>query len=176
MDFGNFNWRSLQRYVSPQATQDLNHFLENLPKNTNNSILVAAGVIWAVAGGLGLYTFVQSRALAEQRAQLLELEAVKPNVPRVTNVAEDATNVTEFVEKAKVSYPDLIMSANGSSIRIEADNTRFFPQFREAIGHVQNGGRGWRVNIDEVCMGRECSGKPLAITLKVNRVSIETNG
>ncbi len=175
MKLGQFNWGSMKRLASPQASQDLNHFLENLPSHTGNSVLIAAAVIWATAGGLGLYTFVQSRSLAELRAQLIETEAVKPNVPRVTNVAEDSANVEAFVDNAKESYDNLDMKANGSSIVINADDTRFFPQFREAIGHVQNGGRGWRVNIDQMCVGRECSKKPLEIQLKVNRVSIETN-
>ena len=173
MNFKNFDWRSIQRLASPQATQDLNHFLENLPQHTGNSILVAAAVIWSVAGGLGLYTFVQSRSLAEFRAELIDTQAVMPNVPKVTNVAERASNVQIFVEKSKDYYDNLEIMSNGSSIRIEADDTRFFPQFREAVGHIQNGGRGWRVNIDSMCMGRECARKPLEIQLKVNRVSIE---
>lgn len=175
MKLGQFNWGSIKRLASPQATQDLNRFLENLPQHTGNSVLIAAAVIWSVAGGLGLYTFVQSRALAEFRAELIESEAVKPNVPSIINISESANNVQEFVEKAKEAYTNLEMRAEGSSIRITAEDTRFFPQFREAVGHVQNGGRGWRVNIEQICVGRECARKPLEILLKVNKVSIETN-
>ncbi|MCB9964103.1 MAG: hypothetical protein H6855_03005 [Rhodospirillales bacterium] len=144
-----------------------------MPQNAGNTILVVAAVIWSVAGGLGLYTVIQSRSLAELRGQLFEMEAVKPTVPKVTNVAEDAKQVDAFTELAAKSYPDLDMNANGSSVTITANDTRFFPEFREAIGHVQNGGRGWRVNIEELCVGRECPQKPLSIKLKVNRVSIE---
>ncbi len=175
MKLGQFNLSSIKRLVSPQSTQDLNHFLENLPQHTGNAVLIAAAVIWSVAGGLGLYTFVQSKSLAEFRAQLNETEAVKPNVPRVINISESAQNVQAFVERAEIAYDNLEMRAEGSSIRITAEDTRFFPQFREAIGHAQNGGRGWRVNIDEICVGRECDKKPLDILLKVNKVSIETN-
>ena len=176
MKLGNFDWRSLKRYTSPQATHDLNRFLENLPQHTGNSVLIAAAVIWAAAGGLGLYTFVQSRALAELRTEFSEMEAVQPNVPTVTNVAETPQKVSDFVDMAEIAYPNLEMRANGSSIYIGASDTRYFPQFREAIGHVQNGGPGWRVNIDELCVGRQCTSKPLAIQLKVNRVSIDTTG
>ncbi len=173
MNFKGFNWRSLQRYASPQATHDLNHFLENLPQHTGHSVLIAAAFIWACAGGLGLYTFIQSRALAEFRSKLVTTEAVKPNVPRVTNVQEDPVKVREFVENIKNAYKDLEIKAQGSTVSIVGNDTRFFPQFREAIGHVQNGGLAWRVNIEEICVGRECKGKPLAIRLKVNKVSIE---
>ena len=173
MDFKSFDWRLLKRYVSPQATQDLNHFLENLPQHTGNSILVAAAVIWACAGGLGLYTFVQSRALAELRTELVNTESVVPKVPKVTNVAESPSQVKDFVESIKGFYKDLEIKANGSSVMISGNDTRFFPEFREAIGHVQNGGPAWRINIETICVGRECKGKPLAIELKVNTVSIE---
>ena len=175
MKLKQINWGSIKRLASPQATQDLNRFLENLPQHTGNSVLIVAAVIWSVAGGLGLYTFVQSRSLAEFRAQLIETEAVKPNVPSITNIPETASNVQAFVDKAKDAYENLEMNAQGSAISITAEDTRYFPQFREAIGHIQNGGRGWRVNIDKICVGRECGRKPLEILLKVNKVSIETN-
>jgi hypothetical protein len=172
----NFDWRVIKRLTSPQAVHDFNDFLENLPQHTGNTVLIAAAIIWSVAGALGLYTYVQSKSLAEWRVQLSEMQAVKPNVPKVTNVPEDAVKVKEFVDKASLAYPDLTINANGSSINITAKDTRYFSIFREAIGHVQNGGRGWRVNIEQICVGRECAQNPLAIELKVNIVSIEANG
>ena len=66
------------------------------------------------------------------------------------------------------------MKANGSSIIITSTQTASFAKFREAIGHMQNGGSGWRVTLDKMCVGRECGDKDkLGVSLKVNKVSVE---
>jgi hypothetical protein len=176
LDFKNFDWRILKKYLDPKVSQDLNHFLESMPKNTGNTILIVAAVIWCTAGALGLYTTLQSRQLAELRTEFEEMAAAKPSVPLIKNVAESPQKVQEFAEQAKMFYPDLDLRASGSSVTISAKDTGHFGQFREAIGHVQNGGQGWRVNVENMCVGRDCDRFPLAITLKVNKVSIETQG
>jgi hypothetical protein len=39
---------------------------------------------------------------------------------------------------------------------------------------MQNGGSGWRVSLDKMCVGRECGDKDkLGVSLKVNKVSVE---
>lgn len=167
-----FDWRSLKKYASPKATADFNSFLENLPVNTSQTILVIAGISWAVAGAAGLYTTVQLQRLTEIRSQMQEAEALLPVVPVVVDVPVDAAEVTAFVDKITKIYTDLSIKASGSTILITAQNTSVFGQFREAIGHVQNGGSGWRVNIDRLCVGRECGNQPLAASLKINKVSV----
>lgn len=176
MKLGNFDWRILKRYLGPEAAQDLNAFLEGLPHQVGHSLLIVAGVVWGSAGALGLYTAVQTQQLIELRAELEEMQTVKPNVPEVRNVAERSSKVKEFVQSAKKAYPDVNMRVSGSTVYLTAKDTRFYPQFREAIGHIQNGGQGWRVDVEDMCVGRDCSKNPLAIQLKVNKVSIETRG
>ena len=61
----------------------------------------------------------------------------------------------------------------GSAVSITSKATAGYAEFREAVGHVQNGGQGWRVNVDKLCVGRECKSFPLAALLKINKVSVE---
>ncbi|MGQ0526540.1 MAG: hypothetical protein ACT4OY_00685 [Alphaproteobacteria bacterium] len=171
-----FDWRSLKKYTSPKAAADLNHFLEHLPQNTDKTLLIVAGVSWGVAGALILFTTMQLQQFTELRAKLQEADALKPIVPLIKDVAVDAQEVNQFVDKTKNIYSGLSINASGSSIVIASDNTANFGQFREAVGHVQNGGSGWRVNIDRLCVGRECTKQPLAASLKINKVSVETPG
>jgi hypothetical protein len=171
-----FDWRSLKKYASPQVSEDLNAFLEKLPQHAGQSMLVIAGIAWAAAGAIGLYATVQMKSMTELRAKLQEAEALKPVVPVVKDVAVNAQDVTTFVDKIKTIYTGLSIKANGASILITADNTSSFGQFREAIGHVQNGGSGWRVSIDRLCVGRECEKFPLAAALKINKVSVDKPG
>ena len=167
-----FDWRSLKKYSDPKAADDLNAFLEKLPQNAGQTMLIIAGVAWAAAGAIGLYTTVQLQKLTEIRAELQEANALKPKVPQIKDVAVNAKEVQTFVAKVAETYGGLKISANGPNITITANTTAAFGQFREAIGHVQNGGSGWRVNIEKFCVGRECDRYPLSASLKINKVSV----
>jgi len=176
MDFKNlksFDWRSLKKYTSSQSSADLNKFLEKLPQNTNQTLLVIMGIAWACAAGFGLYTSLQMHTFTELRAELQENESVKPVVPKLKNIAVSKNEITRFVERNKQTYKGLNIAAKGSSIVLDAPNTAFFGQFREAVGHIQNGGSGWKIEIDRFCVGRECKGKQLSAVLKVNKISVE---
>jgi hypothetical protein len=168
-----FNWRSLQKLTSPQAANDLNHFLEKLPQNAGQTMLIIAGVTWAVGGAMGLYTTVQLQQLTKLRAELQDAQSLLPAVPVIRDISVDRNSVAEFVARTKDTYKDLVINANGTSIVISADSTGKFGQFREAVGHVQNGGSGWRVSVDRLCVGRECDKQPLTAALKINKVSVD---
>ncbi len=174
MDFKSFNWRSLQKYMQPQAANDLNAFLEKMPQTVGNQVLIAGGVAWAIAAMLGLYTFVQTKQMIELRATLKETSALVPVVPKITDVAVSAAEVTQFAKEMADTYRGLTIKATGSTIQISATDTARFAEFREAIGHVQNGGSGWRVSVERLCVGRECDREKLAALLKINKVSVVT--
>lgn len=171
-----FDWRSLKKYTSPGASEDLNAFLEKLPTHAGQQILVIAGIAWAAAGAIGLYTTVEIQKFTEIRAKLQEAQALKPVVPAIKDVPVTPAEVKEFVDKMGEIYKGLSIKANGASILITATDTASFGQFREAVGHVQNGGSGWRVSIDRLCVGRECERVPLAAALKINKVSVDKPG
>lgn len=168
-----FDWRTLKKFASPQASEDLNKFLEKMPTNVGQTMLIIAASAWGVAGAAGLYATVQIQQLTELRAELEEAEALQPIVPRISDIPIPSNEVTAFVEKVKGIYRGIDIRASGSSVVLTAKSTADFGQWREAIGHVQNGGSGWRVNVDKLCVGRECGGSmPLAAALKINKVSV----
>lgn len=174
MDFKSFkfDWHKLQRLASPQAAADLNAFLEKMPQMAGQTILIAAGIAWASAGALGLFTTMQVKGLVELRAKLQETEALLPPVPKIQDVPVPKTDVEAFVNGMKDYYKSIDLKSNGSTITISSKSTAGFSEFREAIAHVQNGGQGWRVNIDRFCVGRECQTFQLAAALKINKVSV----
>lgn len=171
-----YDWRSLKKYANPQVTEDLNAFLEKMPQHAGNTMLMIAGIAWAAAGAIGLYTTVQMQKITDFRAELQEAEALKPIVPVIKDVPVNPKEVAQFVDKMKAIYTGLSIKVNGASILVTAENTAAFGQFREAIGHIQNGGSGWRVSIDRLCVGRECERVPLAAALKINKVSVDKPG
>lgn len=174
MNLKSFDWKSLQKYFNPQATDDLNRFLEKLPQNAGQTVLIAAAIVWGIAAASGLYTAIQAQQLTELRTKLAETKALKPAVPKIKNVAIPKKEVESFVKQAEKSYRGIDIRANGSTIIITAKRTANFTEFREAIGHVQNGGNGWRVSLEKLCVGRECDKQyKLAASLKVNKVSVE---
>ncbi len=167
-----FDWRSLKKYTSPKAADDLNLFLEKLPQNTGQTMLIIAGVAWAMAGAVGLFTTVQLQALTEVRAEFQDAQALQPTIPEIKDVPVNRAQVDNFAKRLKEIYTGLEISVSGSNITITGNSTRDFGQFREAIGHVQNGGSGWRVNVDRFCVGRECERYELYAMLKINKVSV----
>lgn len=160
------------KLTNPDAAEDLNNFLEGMPKNTSNTFIYLVTIIWLCAGMAGVYANMQLQSLTELRAELENVSALSPSLPKIKNNPINANDVKKFVEKAKQIYPDLRFKSSGAKITISANTTAYFGQFREAVGHVQNGGSGWRVAIDKFCVGRECKREPLAATLKINKVSV----
>ena len=173
MDFKSFDWRSLQKYLQPQAANDLNAFLERMPQHAGNQILIAAAIVWTAAAAVGLYTFVQTKQMIELRAKLKDTAALQPLVPKITDVAVKPDEVTKFAKELSEIYRGLSVKSQGSTIQISATDTARFAEFREAIGHVQNGGSGWRVSVERLCVGRECDREKLAALLKINKVSVD---
>ncbi len=173
MDFKKLDFKNVKKYLNPKSADDLNRFLENLPQNAGNAALIAAAIAWGLAAALGLYTSIQTQSLIELRAELKETEALKPIVPEIKDISVAKSEVEAFVEKAKKSYGGLNVTAKGSIITITANNTSNFTEFREALGHVQNGGANWRVTLDKLCVGRECDKtKKLVASLKINKVEV----
>jgi hypothetical protein len=171
--FKSIKWRSLQRYASPQSFDDLNRFLEKLPRNTGNSPLLAAGTAWLVAACIGLFTYIQIKDLTGMRAKLAETKALQPVVPKIKDKPGDAQDIKNFAATLAQTYPGLSIKPSGAAIQITAKTTASFAQFREAVGHVQNGGSGWRVSVDRLCVGRECKLDQLGAVLKITKVSID---
>lgn len=169
-----FNIKKVEKIFDPKSADDLNRFLEKLPYNVGQTVLIAAAIVWGMAAAAGLYTAVQTQTLTELRAKLKETQALKPAVPKIKNISIPKKEVEKFVTNAQKSYRGIDFKANGSTIVITARSTANFAEFREAIGHVQNGGDGWRVSLEKLCVGRECDKQySLAVALKVNKVSVE---
>lgn len=175
MDFKSFDFNAaLRKITDPKSTGDLNLFLEKLPQNAGQTVLIAAGIAWAMAGALGLFTAIETSQMTEMREKLKDMQALKPHVPKIKDVPISKTEVEKFVAEIKDVYKGLDIRANGSVILITAKNTAQFAEFREAVGHVQNGGSGWRVSVDKLCVGRECDRQhKLGASLKINKVSVE---
>jgi len=173
LDFKSFDWRSLQKYFEPKAANDLNAFLEKLPHTAGQTVLIAGGIAWMAAGALGLYTALQVQAMTKLRAELKEVTALKPPVPVLRDVPVPQKEVTDFAQVLSKTYPLLEIKQQGPNIQIVAKSTSQFGTWREAIGHVQNGGAGWRVTVDKLCVGRECAGNQLGALLKINKVSVD---
>ena len=175
IDFKNIDWRSLgKKVMDPNAAKDLNIFLEKVPDQAGNAVLVAAGIAWACAAAAGLFTTIKVQELTEFRTQVKEAEALVPIVPKISDKAIDKASVEAFVKEASNIYKGLTFRADGSTVLISATSTSRFGEFREAIGHVQNGGSGWRVSLEKLCVGRECDrSRVLSASLKINKVSVE---
>lgn len=174
MDIKSFDINFFKKLTDPKMAGDLNTYLENLPEKAGHTILVAAGIAWAVAAAAGLFTTIKVQQLTEYRNTVKEAQALVPVVPKISDRPIEEADVKRFAEEASKAYKDLRITANGSNLLITSASTAHYAQFREAIGHVQNGGNGWRVSLQKFCVGRECDRQfMLAASLSINRVSVE---
>jgi hypothetical protein len=165
--------KKLKRYASPSALEDLNGFLERLPQNAGKGVLIAAGIAWAATGALGIFTTLKAQDLNNLRAQLQDAQALQPIVPQITEVPVDTESVTALTKKMADVYKNMEISSSGGGMTIKAPQTGYYSLFREAVAQVQNGGPGWKVSLDSLCVGRECKQKPLSISLKINKINID---
>lgn len=173
MSSKSFDWKSLQKFLDPQAADDFSRFLDSIPGHAGRGALIAAGIAWGAAAALGLFTMMQSKQLTETRAQLQSSEALKPVVPTVSLTPAGKDDVKSVAEEFSHVYPDLTVSANGEKFTIQSKKTSDFAEFREALGHVVNGGADWKISIDTLCIGRECKGSALNAALKIQKLKID---
>lgn len=147
--------------------------MDTVPIHAGRGALIAAGIAWAAVATLGFFAVLQTKEITELKASLESSEAVKPLVPMIKLEDIQKNDAKELVDKFKEIYPTLNISANGGEITIQSKQTSEFPQFREAIGHVTNAGRGWKVKVESMCVGRECKIGGLNATLKVQKLRID---
>lgn len=172
-DFKNVDYKKLTRLLNPRVYNNLDTFIEALPQNTSKATLIIAAAVWLCAGALGLFATVKMQEVSQLSVDRREAKALLPAVPAIQDKPVRAKEVMAFVDELQKTYKGLEIKGSSSKIIVAARSTAMFGQFREAIGHIQNGGLGWRVNVDKLCVGKECAPNPLAASLKINKVSIE---
>ena len=173
LDFKSIDYKAIARYLNPRSFGNLDIFIESLPHNTNKTLLIIAASVWACAGAMGLFATVKLQEVSQLSVERREAKVLLPAVPKIQDKPVHAKEVMAFVDELQKTYKGLEIKGSSSNIIVTAKSTSMFGQFREAIGHIQNGGLGWRVNVDKLCVGKECNPNPLAASLKINKVSIE---
>lgn len=167
-----FDWRSLQKYTSPQASEDLNRFLEQMPQNVGQTMLIIAAITWCAAGAAGLYASIQMKAMTELRGELEAAQALQPSVPILSRKPVQDKALASLAEYLAEVYKGLNIKTTKNEITIASKTASNFGQFREVMSHIQNGGDGWKINIKELCVGRECKKNTLYAVLQINKVSV----
>lgn len=168
---------AFKRYLSPHAYKDLDSFVEQMPMRAGKGILVAGVVAWVAAGLSIMYATMQANHIMTLRADILKAEALKPTVPVITKVPVGDDEVEAFTTKLGELYPQITVNGRGNSIEMRAGDTDKYGAFREAVGHAFNGGKGWRLDVDELCVGRECKNNlGLYGVFSVNRLRVDKPG
>jgi len=168
-----FDWKSLQKFLDPEAANDFSRFMDKMPGHAGKGALIAAGIAWATVAALGLFTVMQAKEMTELKASLETTEAIKPLVPTITLAPVAASELTKVATAFKTLYPNLTVTANGGVLSVKSKQTADFAQFREAIGQVINSGKDWKVTVDSLCVGRECKDSGLSATLKIQKLKID---
>jgi len=163
----------MQRYLKGQSVKDLDRFLDDLPKTLGYAPLIAAGVVWLFAGGAVMFASMEAKEMSQLRAELLEVEALKPPVPELSYVPVAQSSLEKVIDGMTKLYPGVTTIATGiGTVKVTGSTVYHYPQFWAAVGHVRNGGRSWRTEFKTLCFGRECSGSPLSAELKVDSIRI----
>jgi hypothetical protein len=166
------NWRKIFAMANPDSIKDLDVFLDKLPQRAGMNGIIAASIIWSVAGAAVLFAYTKSVNLQELRREMTQAEAMRPTVPTITFASVSPEQIKEQVEKIKALYKNVTIEAQGDTVKITAVLTRDFPAWRAAIGDMGYGNSGWRVRIKEMCAGRDCEGGSLKAVLSVQQLNI----
>jgi len=139
-----------------------------------NSIIIAGITAWVLAGLSVMYVVMQANHVMALRADILKAEALKPTVPVIASVTVENAELDAFAKTMADLYPQLNFVANGNRIEIRSGKTDMYGAFREAVGHMFNGGQGWRVNVEELCVGRECKNNTALFgNFSINRLRVD---
>ena len=168
-----FNFAKLMKYANPAAMKDLDVFLDNLPKRAGINGIIVASIIWGIAGAALLMTYTKSVNLKELRKELTESQALMPIIPTISYTSVSEALIKPHIDKMKTVYKNLTIEMSGPDIKIGAASTRDFASWRAAIGDIAYGGSGWRVQLKEMCAGRDCQGVPLHAVLSVQQLDIK---
>lgn len=171
-DFSKLN-AQINRYLSPQGMVDINRFIEQMPMRAGYGVLMAGGIVWLIAGLAIVYATTIARDVAELRSELVKSEALKPVVARLVQQAVPVQDVEAFVDRVNPKYKDVAISSKGNEITFTSSNGRYFGAFREAINHAYNGGQRWRLSLESLCVGRECTTGFLSGTFNVNMLKVQ---
>lgn len=171
MNLKRINWDGLKRYANPQAVKDLDAFLDTLPANVGVSTMAAAAFAWALAIGAIFFASHQVERASQIRADLMQVEALKPPIPVLKYVPVSQNVLKPLSEKISATYRDIVIAPSGDgAMTLSARDTDFFPQFTAAIGYLQRGGKNWKVKINALCVGQDCKGQKLTASLAVESV------
>ncbi len=163
----------IQRYTSSQAVNDFDKFLDALPLNVGYNALIAMGIMWMIAGGAMFFVSGEVEKVTLMNKELKEVQALQPPIPVLKYVPIGAKRLKEFSERVGETYKGLvIMPRSDGKVVITAHDTDYFPQFISAISYFQRGGKNWKVVMDYLCVGRDCTGSKLAANLKIDVVRI----
>lgn len=154
-----FDMALIQRWLSPQGYQGFDAFIENLPSRVSQTVLIAAGVAWAV-GGVGLvYANMQSEKVAKLRDELLKTEALKPTVPTIAENSVPVAEITAKMDLIKKVFKDLTITPGEGSIIISSEEPKMYGAFLQTIYTVMGLGDGYKITMKEMCQGRDCKTK-----------------
>jgi len=164
---------TLKRLFSPHAYRNLDTFVEQLPLRAGQGIIIAGVAAWLAAGLAVTYVTMQANHVMALRADILKAESLKPSVPVISKIPVGEAELQPLVKRLTALYPQINISSSGNQVLIRGALTDKYGAYREAAGHVFNGGKGWRMNVESMCVGRECEGAQLLGTFSVNRLQVD---
>lgn len=173
MDFRKLDFNALKRYTSPQAVKDFDAFLDAMPMNVGYNALIAAGLVWVMAGSAIMFTSMETEKVSKLHTDLMKVQALQPPVPVLKHIPVDKDQLKVLTDRISATFKGVSVTSNTpGSVSVSAQDTDYFPQFLAAISYLQRGGKNWKVRISTFCAGRDCQGNKLAAELKVEAVRL----
>lgn len=173
-NLGKIDWRAMQRYTNSQSVKDFDKFLDALPLNVGYNALIAAGIAWALAGASVLFTSMEIEKVSKLRAEILKVETLQPPIPVLKYTPVPKASLDKLVKKIEETYKGVSLIVGGDGIvTLSATDTDFWPQYLAAISTLKNGGKNWKVTMNTMCVGQECTGSKLATSLKIEAVRVD---
>jgi hypothetical protein len=170
-----FDLNSMKRLFSTRAMKDAEELVMEMPERAGQSILIAGGIAWLIAAAGFVYVTMDAQKLAELRSEVFKTESLRPVVPTIVRQPVDKAQIDGFLAQNNDRYNNVLMEYKNNRLAVRTSSSSAFWAWREAIGHVFNGGEGWRINVHSLCVGRECKGDFLNGQFEVNTLTVQAN-
>lgn len=164
----------LQGYLRLKAIKDLDSFLDHLPKRAGILPLAIAGVVWVTAAGSILFTSTQIEQFQTIRMEMSKAEALTPTVPEIIYTPVSKSQIEPAVERMRGVYSNLTFDIQSDSVLISGNTTQHYDQWRAAISHLSSIDDRWKLKINTLCVGRECTRSDLFAEVNIAQVDVRT--
>lgn len=174
-----FDLDRLKRLTSAEGMKGFDEFVDAMPQRLSQSLLIIAGVVWALVGVAIVFANIKTEDIANLRSEVLKTEAVRPNVPNISETPVSTAEIRTKIATTQDVYENINFTISDGRIEISTNDNKQYGPFIQTIYSIMSLGSGYKITLNSYCEGANCqeSGNRafLSATFNVNKLEVQSN-